>query len=272
MIMKKLLLFLTLSCVFATGYSQNTTIGDVEKDRLPENNPKSSNSILLIPFDPKLYLSEIDKKIGTENNMTFEQIRSAFRKGLDRQLLGQIKTRYTTYSMLADSEETHQDLALIYKSIGYKYELIPGVNQPGAKKTTGSPKVKEGQLAVEMNYDKRYMNAVVKNPNLLEYLTKKYKAGVFVFINELDLKNNMEGPIDLESNSFPREATVHFTVFDKDGKEILSGISTTPMSPKINDPRAIVSTTLAAVAKDISSRLSAKLIAIAAKAKPASQK
>ena len=117
------------------------------------------------------------------------------------------------------------------------------------------------------------MNASVKNPNLLEYLTKKYKAGIFVFINELDLKNDMEAPMDLETNSYPRQATVHFTVLDKTGKEILSGISALNMSPKVNDPKTIVNTTLASAARDISSRVLAKLNPIVpSKAKPAIKK
>lgn len=252
-----------LTAIFALVFSanllaQNTTIGDSDKSKSLPENERRAGKILLIPFEPRLYLSEIDKKLGAENELNFREIRNGFRSGLDRQMLSELKKIRPTYSLFSDTSETMADLALIYKSIGYNYDLVPVEGQAVAKSTTpnNKSKVKDGQLAVEMNYDKRFMNTSIKNRNLLDYLHKKYNADVFVFINELDLKHDPKGEIDLETGSFPREATVHFTVFNKSGKTIASGISTARFSPALNDPKKIVYTVFPAIAKDISQRTS----------------
>lgn len=260
--MNKVLSAIFACVISANLFAQNTTIGDSDKSKSLPENERQTGKILLIPFEPRLYLSEIDKKLGAENELTFRDIRNGFRSGLDKQILAELKKIKSTYSLFADTSETMADLALIYKSIGYNYDLVPVEGQAVAKSTTSAnkAKVKDGQLAVEMNYDKRFMNTSIKNPNLLEYLHKKYNADFFVFINELDLKHDPKGEIDLETGSYPREATVHFTVFNKSGKTIASGISATGFSPALNDPQKIVYTVFPAIAKDISQRTSRAIL------------
>lgn len=237
----------------AIAGAQNTT----RVDPADQGTAKGTCKILLIPFNPKLYLSEVDKKIGTENKMTFEQIRTAFRTGLDSKISLQLKSVNITYSLLSDTVKNRKELERIYKSIGYDYD-IPLADGAVAKSTAGQkdkPAIQNGQLTVEMNDEFRFMNAKINDPKLLPYLQEKYKADVFVFINQLDIKKN-EASYDIITDTYTRDVIVHYTVFDKSGKRINAGVATSSFPSTINDPKAIINTAFTQAAKTISTRVS----------------
>lgn len=254
----KISLFLLL-LVMAGGnlLAQNTTIdGEGKKEEKQLGQSKgNSTQVLIIPFDPKLYMSEIDKKIGTENRMTFDQIRSTFRSGLDNKLLAQIKTSNSAYSLLADSVKNKKDLEMIYKSINYTYDKVtPDGSVPNSPGEKEKPRIVNGQLQVEMDNEYRFMNTNISNPRLLTFLATKYKSEYFVFINELDIKNKLE-TYDPITDTYKREVAVHYTVFDKNGKKLNAGIATTEFSSTVNDTKTIINTCFPVVAKTINDRL-----------------
>ena len=224
-----------------------------------------ASHVLIIPFDSKLYMSEIDRNIWKETGMTFNQIRNVFRQGLAKAVESAMKRNYTAVSLLSDSNKTVKDLAYIYKSISYSYDPIPSEKNigqqegPGVTKEKGdtrtSPKIVNGELVVGANYDKRFMNTVLSNPYLLPYLHKKYKSNVFVFINELDIKNDLSTPYNAKTDSYRREITVHYSIFDNSGKQLTAGIATNYFSPGLNDPKKIVDNHFTSVAKTITSKL-----------------
>lgn len=269
---KILSLFIILN-LFHLVYAQNTTLGhDKEEDWKLSNEAKNKNGkILLIPFDERLYLSEIDKNIAQETKMNFDQIRNAFRFGIDANLLMQFKSNYYTVSLLSDTFMASRDIEYIYKSTGYKYEPVPEETEKKnslQKSNTKSgspnqredkPKITNGQLTVEMSYGNKFMNAVVENPALLATLNKKYKADIFIFINELDIKNDFQNTYDISSDSYQRKVIVHYTVFDKSGKQLDCGIASAHFSNKLNHPKKIMNACFPSIAQIIYANLSKAL-------------
>ena len=269
---QKFVLLFLLPLFFISAYAQNTTIGNKKNDQLVNNLLRTeAYKILLIPFDPKLYMSEIDKNIAKESNMNFDQIRNNFRFALDENIFIEFKQRYSIFSLLSDTNKTSLDLNYIYQSIGYKYDVVPKENpsnennmkkmigkvtNPLKEKEEDKPKIQNGQLAVEMNSDKRFMNTVISDPNLLTFLNKKYLSDIFIFINELDIKNDLSSSFDINANTYQREVTVHYSIFNKEGKNIHSGVAVTHFSSDLNNPKKIAASCFASVAQTIFSGFS----------------
>lgn len=264
-------LLLSLVAIAFIAPAQETTreqSGGTEKPGKGEN-----YRVLLIPFKPLMYLSEIDKKIGTQQNMNFEQVRNTMRSGLDTKILTQLKTSNSTYSLLSDSAKNRKDLEMIYNAIGYSYDkLTPegtATNIPANPKE--SPKIKNGHLSVEMNDDAKFMNAKINNPKLLPYLNEKYKTDYFLFINELDIRNDMNS-YDITTDSYQRVVTVHYTIFDKSGKKLNAGIATSSFSSNVNDSKTIINTAFTSVAKTINEKVVKAIPATTTTVDPLKQK
>ena len=247
----------------AAAIAQNTTREDNSKgngSKIPDGKP-SRQKILLIPFDPKLYMSEADPKIGRENKMTFPQLRATFRSGLDYKILSHLKTIGTAYSLLSDSVANKKDMQLVYESIGYDYDK-PNPGGEVSKRQAPEkqqPKIQNGQLAVEMSDEFRFMNAKIVNPRLLPYLQGKHKADVFLFITELDIRKDPES-YDIVTDTYMRDVIVHYTIFDRSGKRLNAGVVVSSFSSTVNDPKTIINTAFAEIGKALAER-AAKAIA-----------
>lgn len=253
--LKRFSLMLAFIVIAIAVHAQETTreqSGGTDKFGKGEN-----YRVLLIPFKPTMYLSEVDKKIGTQQKMNFEQVRDAFRWGLDSKLLSQMKTTNSTYSLLSDSAKNRKDLELIYKAISFSYDKVTPDGSIPRSTTQGKeePKIRNGQLVVEMSDEVKFMNTRIENPKLLPYLHQKYKTDYFVFINELDIRNDMNS-YDITTDTYQRVVTVHYTIFDKAGKKLNAGIVTSQFSSEVNSSKTIVNTAFTAAAKSLNERIS----------------
>jgi hypothetical protein len=258
-------LFLLLLVSFFSK-AQNTTFDNDKKTEaiLNAENLLRKNKVLIIPFEPKMYMSEIDKKVNAETKLKELQIVAAFREGLDEMLYLAIKQKTSVYSFLNDSAKCAKDMAYTYKSVSYSYEVVPQenatvkeLNKPADKKN--DPKIVNGQIAVLPNMEKKFMNRKVIDPQIIPYLNQKYGSSIFIFINELDIKNNPES-YDITTDTYKRDITVHYTIADKDGKYLAYGIATSNFSSSINDPQKISKTYFSPIANTIANKLVASLI------------
>src|SRR5437764_9440244 len=58
--------------------------------------------ILIIPYEPKMHISDADRDIAEYSNRSEKQMRALFRMGLAHQLNATLVTAYPTYSLLED--------------------------------------------------------------------------------------------------------------------------------------------------------------------------
>ncbi len=248
---KKYILFIFISGSFYAKAQEEGTRNTAKK------NIEITGEIMLIPFEPNLYISEIDMKINEKTKWNFEKIRENFRHQLDNQLKLKLQNTATVVSFYTDSLKMWKDLEYIYKSTTIYYDLIskPSSSTASIKNQKG---IKNGQIAVEINDEKKFMNTKITDKELLGYLNKKYKSEYFVFINELDIRNNPDS-YDIASDTYQRETIVHYSILDKTGKTISAGISTSNFSSQINEPKKIVSLYFAPIASAISEKIASFL-------------
>ena len=243
--------------------AQSSTRSQSGNDLTVEENKKiaAQHKVMVIPFEPKMFMSEISKNINKETNMSFDQIRNTFRSGLEFDLLMDVKSTFRTVSLLADSANTRKDVDYIYGSIGYSYDVIPVENPTKAdikkneEKNAKKQGIKNGEVVVKINEDHRFMNAKISNRELLSYLNKKYETDIFIFVNQLDIKNSVAEGFDINSNGFEREVTIHYTIFDLTGKQLNAGTTTSRFSSQVNDPKKIIMDHVSVATRGISKRL-----------------
>jgi hypothetical protein len=228
------------------------TLSSFAQEGTRETDALTKGKVMTIPFESYMYMSEVDKKINEQTGWNHEQIKEYFRRQLDIQLMLKLKSKTQVVSFYKDSLKMAKDLETIYKSRTLKYETI---DQNG-NKVNGKPQknITNGQLTVEMSNTSGYMNAQILNPNLLSGLNKKYGSSYFIFINQLDIKRDMNA-YDIALDAYKREVTVHYTIMDINKKIIASGIATAPLSPVENNPKKIVEAAFAPVAEYIANQL-----------------
>jgi hypothetical protein len=235
----KLIVCLGLLIVSSPSFSQ-------QKKDTAKSTKIVKHKILLVPVKTTMIMSEIGKAVNASTHLTYAKIMEAFRSRLDLAIYTAFKQNYTTISFLQDKKKADTTLGYIYSSIGYKYDLLPGQDSSGENHAEFDPKlqktnfIKKGQLQVPIDYSKRFMNVSFANPHLLSYLNKKEGADIFIFINELDIKNVANTPTeDLTASNFRREVMVQYSIVNSQKQYIAKGILTTYFPSNVNDPKVI---------------------------------
>lgn len=245
-------------CIFVVCFFLLSLISFSQEGVRTAAKKEITGKIMIIPFDPQMYMGEIGEKIYIESKWNFKQLSEYFRHQLDNQLklkLQSIASPVVSYYI--DSTKTSKDLQYIYKSSTIAFDKVDQPSAPTVenKKQQG---IKNGQLAVEANSDKKFTTTKLSNNEVIPFLSKKYKSQYFVFINELDIKTVMES-YDMASDTYQREVTVHYTIIDSLSKLVNAGATSVRFSSKVNDPKKIVNQTFSPIAAFIASKLDAVL-------------
>jgi hypothetical protein len=237
-------------------FSQQTTINQNTK-----TSDRGKHKVMLVPFEPRMYMSEIDFYINQETKLNAKQIRATFRDGVNEQLYKALKSAYSVVDLLDDTVKTKKDLENIYQYLTYEYMKVPDQkNYSPPKKEKEEKKIQGGQIVVETNTDARFMNAKLKNATLVPYLYGKYKSDIFIFINQLDIKStNSNNPAENGIVQGNRKIIFHYTVYTFDAKEINSGISEIEFPQSLNNPSKIINTYFPKAAQQIVQRVTLAL-------------
>lgn len=243
--------FCSLLLIFSacSSYAQEGTRNSNEKKEL-------TGKILIIPYESKMYMSDVDQKINQVTKWKSAQINEYFRRQLDAQLklkfqsvLSPVLTFYT------DSAKTAKDLDYVYKSTAISFDKVDKPTAPTVANVKKDQGIKNGQLAVEISADKKFSNVKFTTNELIPYLAKKYQSEYIVFINELDMLMLAES-YDLATDSYMREVTVHYTIVDKNSKLIAAGAAVSKLSSKVNEPKKIASQAFSPIATYMATRFS----------------
>ncbi len=215
--------------------------------------------LLIAPFHPDRYMSQIDHEIAKGTNYTYQHTRGFFRKGLDNAIIIAAKEHNNYVNLHADNPELNMDLDFLYKVT--KNPIIPYVapvieDDKGFKKRLSSywvklqsemieepepgTRVEKGQLISHEETRELITTCKILNPILIDSLTPKYEADYFVIMNELDMVATSTDYRDFEQDNYGRLIKVHFTVFDAEGNELYSLIKKRAFRSTENDLATII--------------------------------
>jgi hypothetical protein len=271
--MKKLITLFFALFIVAISFSQETTTGEAIV-----NTPINKSKVLVVPFETKMYISDIDKDLAIKNEMSYQDIKAKFRAALDREIFISLREYYTPLSFYSiDPQEAKKELAYIYNSVGYKYEVVPEeevvVKKSATKKLLGKFKkkkkedkyieagVQNGQIVSQVDNREKFMKTTLPNEKLIPSLNTRFQAGHYIFINELDIKRGANSVYQASEEQYLREIKVHYTIFDSSGNEISAGAIKTRFKDNQNDVNKIIREQFPLISRRIVEKLVGERIA-----------
>ena len=114
-------------CLFFVVFNLNAQDKTINTDTKTNTGKEviSKNKIMIIPFENKMYLSEIDANINQESKLSAKQIKAVMRDGMNEQLYKKLKAKMNVVDMIDDTTKTKKDLENIYQYLSYQYQKTP---------------------------------------------------------------------------------------------------------------------------------------------------
>jgi hypothetical protein len=220
------------------------------------------HKILILPFNPELYLSDAEQDLILHNKKSPELYRQFFRSSLDLKILGEVKSIVPAYSIMQDTSlGAREELSLFYSQCGYKYEnpIGPSRNkEKDEKKKSGLLKKKEEEVPsfITTRGDAKFMNAEISDTSFYGYLMSQYDADIALSINQFEIKTNFNSCIDIANKIYRRELIIHYTIFDRTAKIVAGNYAVAYFPSNSNKDSEIAEITFSEVAKEIREHIS----------------
>ncbi len=257
--LKRVFLLLLLLAFSSLKISAQTTKSEGGKE---DPSIVKKTKVLVIPWEPRMFncMSDISRAISKETSQKFAQIQESFRRGMIDQLKKSFGPAYNVVSLIDDTAKMQSDLYYVYTHTTMSYTPVnfplnaTKADSARLKQQTG---VQKGQVAVQSDESDKFMNTIVLNPNLLAYLKKKYSADYVLFLNEIDMENDLgSDPSNLMGKTdFNRSVVLHWTMFKtEDGKRVAMGKSKSTFLSTTNSPKKIIETSFATLSKAITAK------------------
>jgi hypothetical protein len=222
-----LLLLFILNCVQARA--QET----IPNDSVPVHR------VILVPYDPRYYLSDADRDIAEQSNIDANRFRATFHQTIDRHVQRAISGTYECISLLNDTaDRLEKTLQEVMSKTGYRYEkAIPitpkppkegfAIFQPKSQDEKQHIDSRTATQYIPVSEDAMYMRAIVSKPEaLFSKLNEEYDADLFVFLTQLEIKTNYKSCMDIANRIYKREIMLHFTIYDRYGRLVAGSYAT----------------------------------------------
>jgi hypothetical protein len=213
----------------------------------------SQKSVLVVPFESKMYLSDINKALAEKNQLTSRQIVERFTTAIDQSISYAFQEKCAVSSFYGIEDSTIlQDLSYVYDNLKLEYELVSNTEEKSkAAQLKAKLKKKEddsyqrgqinnGQVVTTRDTRERYIKTVISDQNMLDSMHFKFDNDYFLFVNQLDIKNDYSDMVAVQQGNFERVVRLHYTLYAKDGNILTTGISKTKFSNRQNDINLII--------------------------------
>lgn len=213
------------------AFAQSTTRTSDTTTDVKTTGANGKTNVLIIPWSPKMFngSSDVTRDISTNSGENYNTIQEAFRVGMCMQMKTAFSTAYNATTLLDDTAAMKVDLMYVYNVTSTEYIPVssPLNPDPAPKKevkdgAAGSVTgIKNGQIQVDQQEGEKFMNAIIISPNLLDHLKKTYKCEYVVFLNQLDMQNELgtDGYNTAGSTDFKRSSALHWTIFSTSTKK-----------------------------------------------------
>jgi len=187
-----------------------------------------TGNILLLPYRPDFYLSDAERDISRQSGRDPDEFRTYFRTTLDEYLEKELDAGGNCKSLLKDTSAAGRNtIGDFYYYAALTYQEPMGPAPTGREEKKGSKRKDKSTTDIHTaphSYstrgDTRYMQAAVKDTTLLRRMAVQYKADHILSINQLEIKTNYNTCIDIANKIYRREVIVHYSIFDKQGREV----------------------------------------------------
>ena len=195
-----------------------------------DKNSNSTKRLLLIQFNPKLFMCDVAKVLGENSGKTYDEVRDYFRNNLTTSLKAALTRNYIV-GIPVTGTNTRGNLESaemrIYDNISYKYEL-PTKNLNTAKKIKSSDKkesngrsnIVKGEIRTKSeDIEGKYLMTFPKDDKFIPTLAKLNGADFILFISQFEFQNDYSAAT-LGKVTADRILKIHFILYNATGKPI----------------------------------------------------
>ena len=229
----------------------------------PEDTGKVYQKIMIVPFEPQMYLCGIQSELGAASGMNHQQIVQSFRYGLATELQNKFLYYYNTVSLIHFNDTT-KDVLRTYGSLIYKfepYQLEPIKNEEESRfkkkksKKKEETKIEGGQIVSNKSTEPKFAALYFRYPEILKYLGNKYGPDLFVFVTEMDIENDLSDQIALANNRYYRILRIHYAIVDVEGNFLHKGVAETRFLNTVKTVQRIKKEQFPLIAEEIAKML-----------------
>lgn len=186
----------------------------------PEN---PSKTILFIPYQPKMYLSDADADIAENSKVNVRQVPVLMRNILLERLTLRLRENFDITQLTeTGTAKEKDDLNNFYDSESF-YLSSRDTSHKNSSTVSASSSVNPYFGIFKANsspdYASSYVNVSLAKPVLFKELSKEYEANYFLVVTQFEIKTHYNQCIDIANRVFRREFLVHFSVFDGEGNQ-----------------------------------------------------
>ncbi len=217
-----------------------------------ENVKKDSveHSVMLVPYDPRFYLSDSDREIAEVSKKSPELIRKRMHSRAEWYTYKAIKRKYPAVSLLQnDTIEAYIEAAEALFSNSNLLYAKPVLDAPAALQLSLNKEVNKDAVDsrtatkyLNENGRSQFMKADFRKKEVLESLYKQFGTDLFVFLTQLEIKTNYKNCLDIANKIYQREVMLHFTVYDRSGKLIGGNYAVAFIPSDVNNIDDIITT------------------------------
>lgn len=201
----------------------------------------AQSNVIIIPYQSAMHLSDADAEIAQNSDMDMGAIRQAFRDGLMKQLRAKLSPMYDVTILNSDFVGNDEDEgALLYRSVFFQQDSIWPLSHPQKDSLLAIKQVSYLQKKKKKPIEVKYMNVGFYDQGLIAEIGRKHDAQWFLFLNELDIRTDAQDCKDPAGNTCDREIRVHYSIFDRSGKQVHGDLAIAHTTTDVADVNQIV--------------------------------
>lgn len=202
-------------------------------------------SVLVIPYKPAMHLSDADPDLSEGSQMEMHIMRETLRKGVIKALNKNFTEVYDMRSVSNDFVKSdNRDLDVLYHTLYFESDSVYTLKYPKLFAIKDTVPKKKSAL---IEKDTKYINVGIYDQMLIPDLSEKYSADYFIFLNEIDIKTHFEDCLNLALKIYRRDLKIHYTIFDKKGKQLYGDVAVSHFASNSNDVNEIISQNFPAI-------------------------
>lgn len=211
-------------------------------------------SVLIVPFDAKMYNNQESEKICTYSGVSYEKSVTQIMTALDNSLFLELQNTHAVSSLLRTyTTDAHSDLDIVHENARYYVsEAMPTDIMRSDKRLSSNQNIIAGEI-VDSPRDAQNMTVYValQDSQLFMDLVQNYQVQYIVFVTQFELLGDFSDPYKISEKTYQRTIKAHYSVFNSLGKFVSGNIAEYAFSAKINDIDQICDIFLPKVAQQI---------------------
>lgn len=228
------------------------------------------NSVLLIPFNPRMYNNQQCEDMNKKTGMTYDQILFALQQGLDSCIVSSCKDSLRIVSLINSYVQSASgDLELVHGASDYFMTTRPSAlsNKKSknmfsdfqTKKKATDPREKtitNGELNTQReDLSNKFMSVKFQDPGFVNSITTKYAVKYLAFITQFEILGDYSNPYKTGDRSYNNTVKIHYAIFKSDGTFLTGDYVTTEYPAREVIPSRICKMFLPEVAKAIGRKI-----------------